>query len=260
MIELHTLGAVDLRDAHGAELRGVLAHPKRVALLVYLAVAQPHGFQRRDVLLGLFWPNLDQQRARGALRKAVHVLRRGLGPETLVGRGDEEVGLAEGALRCDAVAFAQAARDGRCGAALELYRGEFLQGFFISDAPEFEHWVDGERSRLAAQAANAAWALAEQAALEQEDVLTVTWARRAMTFTPGDEADLRRLVTLCYGVGDRAAALQAYEEFSARLLAEYGVRPSAETRDLIEAVKLSREIRFTTPDKRLPRPPSKPAS
>ena len=50
------------------------------------------------------------------------------------------------------------------------------------------------------------------------------------------------------------------EEFSARLLAEYGVRPSAETRDLIEAVKLSREIRFTPQDKRSPRPPSKPAS
>ena len=260
MIELRTLGGVDLRDAAGAEIRGVLGHPKPVALLIYLAVAQPRGFQRRDVLLGLFWPELTQERARGALRKAVHVLRRGVGADTIVGRGDEEVGLKEGALRSDAGAFERAARDGRFNDALELYRGDFLQGFFISDAQEFEHWVDGERSRLRAQAAKAAWALAEGAALEQEDVLTVTWARRAMAFTPSDEAELRHLVTLCYRVGDRAAALQAYTEFSARLLSDYGVRPSAETRELIEAVKMSREIRIAPPDKRSPRPPSKPAS
>jgi DNA-binding SARP family transcriptional activator len=259
MIELCTLGAVDLRDTEGAELRGVLAHPKRVALLVYLAVAKPYGFQRRDVLLGLFWPELTQARARGALRKAVHLLRRGLGPDTLVGRGDEEVGLKEETLRTDTVTFEQAVRDGRFSDALELYRGDFLQGFYVSDAPEFEHWVDAERSRLRNQAASAAWALAERAALEQEDVLTVTWARRALGFTPGDEGELRHFVTLCYRVGDRAAALQAYNEFSARLLSEYGVRPSAETRELIEAVKMSREIRITPPDKRPPRPPSKPA-
>ncbi|HVH11292.1 MAG TPA: BTAD domain-containing putative transcriptional regulator [Gemmatimonadales bacterium] len=257
MIELRTLGAVDLRDDHGAELRGVLAHPKRVALLVYLTVAQPRGFQRRDVLLGLFWPNLNQQRARAALRKAIHVLRRALGADTLVGRGDEEVGLREGALRSDTAAFERAALEGRFGDALDLYRGEFLQGFFISDAPEFEHWVDGERSRLHEQAGRAAWALAERAALEQEDALTVTWARRAFAFTPSDEAELRHMVTLCYRVGNRAAALQAYTEFSARLLAEYGVRPSAETRNLIEAVKMSRDIRIAPPGERSPRPPSK---
>src|SRR5256886_14176337 len=99
MIELHTLGAVDLWDAHGAELRGVLAHPKRVALLVYLAVAQPHGFQRRDALLALFLPHLAPQRARRAPRKAAHMLRPGPGAETPLGRGDEEGGLAQGGLR-----------------------------------------------------------------------------------------------------------------------------------------------------------------
>src|SRR5712692_5184053 len=153
MIELHTLGAVDVRDSDGRELQAVLTQPKRVALLVYLAVARAHGFQRRDILLALFWPLLDQARARGALRKALHVLRRSLGPETLVGRGDEEVGLADTALRCDAVAFEHAIAQRRFEGALELYRGDFLEGFFISAAPEFERWVDRERWHLRDQAA-----------------------------------------------------------------------------------------------------------
>jgi len=242
MIELRTLGAVDLRDRDGGELRALLAQPKRLALLIYLAVAQPSGFHRRDTLLALFWPELDQGRARAALRKAVLVVRHGLGSETLVGRGDEELGLAAGAVSCDAVAFDQAVAERRFGDALELYQGDLLAGFFISGAPEFERWVERERARCREQAAGAAWAAAEQAATEERDVLAVTWARRALDFTPTDESALRRMIVLFYRMGDRAAALHAYNEFERRLLEECGVRPSAETRRLVEAVRQSGEV------------------
>jgi DNA-binding SARP family transcriptional activator len=244
MIELRTLGAVDLRDREGMELRAVLAQPKRLALLIYLAVAQPRGFHRRDTLLALFWPELDQGRARAALRKALLILRQGLGPETLPSRGDEELGLAAGVVWCDAVAFEQAVGERRFGDALALYRGDLLDGFFIAGAPEFERWVERERSRLREQAARAAWALAEESAAQAQDVLVVQWARRALAFTPTDESALRRLITLFYRMGDRAAAIHAYNEFAARLYEECGVRPSAETRQLVEVVKQSGELRL----------------
>ena len=70
MIELRTLGTLDLRDGAMGEIRRVLAQPKRLALLVYLALAP--AAPRRDSLLALFWPELDQGRARLALRQAVH--------------------------------------------------------------------------------------------------------------------------------------------------------------------------------------------
>ncbi len=257
MIELRTLGAVDLRGLSGEEVRGMLAQPKRVALLVYLALARPRGFQRRDVLLALFWPEADQQRARAALRKAVHVLRRALGDRVVVGRGDEELGLAEGTVWCDAVAFEQALGDGRAADALELYRGDLLPGFFVSGAPDFERWVEGERGRLRELAAAATWGLAEHAAADERDEQAVHWARRAIAFTPTDEGALRRLVTLLYGMGDRAAAMHAYSEFAARLLDEYGVRPSRETRRLIEDVKASAETLDHSPGHRPSGPPAK---
>jgi DNA-binding SARP family transcriptional activator len=239
-IELRTLGAVDLRDREGHEVRSVLAQPKRLALLVYLAVARPGGFHRRDTLLGLFWPELDQVRARAALRKAVLFLRRGLGAGALEGRGDEELGLAAGVVACDAVAFERAVVEGRFGDALDLYRGDLLDGFFVPGAPEFERWVERERPRLRERAAGAAWALAEAAATREDQV--VRWGRRALEFTPTDESALRRLVRLFYRMGDRAAALRAYNDFATRLLDECGVRPSAETRRLVELMRQSGEL------------------
>lgn len=242
MIELKTLGTVELQDTAGRELRSVLAQPKRLAVLVYLALARPRGFQRRDVLLALFWPEADHEHARAALRKVVHVLRRELGEGVLLGRGDEEVGFADGLVRCDVVAFEQAIGERRFAEALELYRGELLEGFFVSAAPEFERWVDGERVRVREQAAAAAWALADEAGGDEQGVLALNWARRALSFTPADEGALRRLIALAYRCGDRAAALRAYSQFAARLAQEFGVRPSAETRELIEVIRASGEI------------------
>ena len=47
MIEFHTLGALDLRDSAGSKVSAVLVHPKRTALLAYLAAATPRGFHWR---------------------------------------------------------------------------------------------------------------------------------------------------------------------------------------------------------------------
>ncbi len=56
MIELRTLGGLDLHDARGRELRVMSAASKRVALLTYLAIATPRGFHRRDTLELVGWP------------------------------------------------------------------------------------------------------------------------------------------------------------------------------------------------------------
>src|SRR3989442_1118147 len=241
MIELRTLGLVDLKDVDGREIRAVLTQPKRIALLAYLAVATPRGFHRRDTLLGLFWPELDQPHARASLRKAIHALRQALGDDALAGRGDEELALGEGRVWCDAVEFERALDDRRPGDALALYRGDFLEGFFISGARDFERWHDHERARLRQRAAVAAWAVAEERLAAGDDVAASQCARRALELAPDDEAALRRVIGLLYQLGDRAGALHLYNEFARRLVEEYGVQPSAETRQLVEQVKSSGE-------------------
>ena len=70
MIELRTFGTLELRDTERRDVRGVLAQPKRLGLLVYLALAHDGGFCRRDAVLPVFWPELDEQHARASLRQA----------------------------------------------------------------------------------------------------------------------------------------------------------------------------------------------
>src|SRR5437016_4181677 len=153
MVEFRLLGTLSLTTADGREAGSLLSQPRRLALLAYLAAATPRGPHRRDTLLALFWPELDQEHARAALRQSLHVLRSALGADAMVSRGDEEIGLDFERIWCDVAAFARAIDGGELGQALDLYRGNLLEGFFISDAPEFERWLESERAKLAGAAA-----------------------------------------------------------------------------------------------------------
>ncbi|MBI2403664.1 MAG: tetratricopeptide repeat protein [Gemmatimonadetes bacterium] len=237
MLRLRTLGVLDLVDDAGRELRSVLAQPKRLALLAYLAVENRRGFQRRDALLGLFWPDLDHDHARHALNQAVHVLRRDLGPRVVVTRGDEELGVDPTGLWCDAAAFERALEAGHLEPALDLYRGDLLEGFFVCEAAEFERWLETTRATLRRRAAAAAWSLAERAEEQEQGSLAAHWARRAVSLAPADEAGLRRLVALLERQGDWTGAVRAYHEFAARLRRDYDLEPSAETRALVDAIR-----------------------
>ena len=97
----------------------MLAQPKRLALLVYLAVARG-GFRRRDKLLGLFWPELDEVHSRDALSQALRFLRKGCGAGVITARGNDEVGVDRARLLCDAVQFSEAAEQGRNAEALAI--------------------------------------------------------------------------------------------------------------------------------------------
>ena len=237
MIEFRLLGALHLTDAEGREVQSLLTRPRRLALLAYLAAATPRRLHRRDSLLALFWPELDEEHARAALRQALHVVRDALGADVIVTRGDEEVGLDLERIRCDVVAFDQAVAAGQFGEALECYRGPLLDGFFISDAAEFERWLEIERARLAQAAARSARRLLEQREVEGDVTAAVEWARRAAQLAPHDEELQRLLITLLDRLGDRAGAVESYEQFAKRLAADLETEPAAETQAVITAVR-----------------------
>ena len=235
MLQLHTLGTLDLRAGTEADCAAVLAQPKRLALLIYLAAASPRRFHRRDSLLALFWPDLDESHARAALRRTLYFLRNALGADAIVGRGDDEVGAGD-AIWCDAAEFEAALSRGDLSRALDVYRGEFLTGFHVAGAPEYQDWLDRERTRLRDLAADAARTLAEDAASLDRHDDAVRYTRRALLLDPHDEVALRRLMTMLDAAGDRAAALRAYDEFARRLVAELDLEPSRESRELREKV------------------------
>src|SRR5262249_30260261 len=147
-----------------------------------------------------FWPEADTERARASLSQAVYQLRRTLGADMVLSRGTEEVGLSE-LLWCDAIQFERALREGKTNDALALYTGVFLDGFFISDAPEFEEWAAQRRERLRRSAVDAFGAVSELEARRGERSRAIEMARRAATAAPEDEASLRRLLGMLVRFG-----------------------------------------------------------
>jgi serine/threonine-protein kinase len=228
---------LDLRGLGGQELHVVLAQPKRAALLCYLALASPRGFHRRDTLLALFWPEHDTERARNALSQAVHFLRRSLGTGAIVSRNGDALSLDRGAVWCDAVAFEEALDSGRTAEALDLYRGDLLTAFHVSDAPEFERWADLERERLRRRAANAALDLAREEEARGGTLRAPRWLRRALEISPYDEGTLRRLLRRLDEAGDRAEAIQEYDAFARRLRSDLELEPAPETAALADAIR-----------------------
>ena len=243
MLELRLLGPIALADSNGAELRAVLAQPKRFALLAYLAATDPPSFCRRDTLLALFWPELDTARARNALNQALRHLRRAAGAEVIVRRGSDELGIDADHLRCDVAAFHRAIAHGRWGDAVALYRGELLPGFFIPDAPQFDEWMERERDRLRHTALSAA--AKQTAELERIGELTaaVDVARRALELAPDDERTVRTLMALLERIGERAAALHVYDRFARLLATEFDAEPATDTRALAERLRQRGEPR-----------------
>src|SRR2546429_513040 len=237
MIRLRLLGTVDLRDSQGRELGAVLRRPKLLALLGYLTIARPRGFQRRDTLVALLWPELDHAHARNALNQAVHALRQAVGREVLRARGEEEVGTKEEGISCDVREFETALEAGHADHALDLYRGSLFNGFHVSEVPEFERWLDEERERLRRRAGEGAQLLIERDETARNPVGAARWAQRLTELSPFDETAVRRLVELLDRAGDRAGAVRAYQEFARRLGRDLEVEPSAETRVVVDGIR-----------------------
>ena len=241
MLRLFTFGSVNLEGPPEGDPGAVLAQSKRLALLVYLAAARPFGVHRRDELLALFWPDLDDTRARDALNQALRFLRQALGPDVFVRRGGEDVGIDPGRLWCDAAAFRVALDGGRPAEALELYRGDFLQGFFIEESGGFEEWMERERAAHREAAARGAREVAEREAEGGGYTQAIAWGRRALELAPDDERALRRLLRWYDRAGDRAGALRTYQSFASRFEDEFGCEPSPET------AALAAQLRAGTP-------------
>ncbi len=246
-MEVRTLGAAELVDRASPGAPSSTIQPKRLALLAYLALAGRGRSRRRDRVVALFWPELDDAHARSALRQALSYLRRTLGPSAIATRGEDEVGI--GSVDCDAVRFDEAVASGHCDEAMALYAGDFLDGLFVADAsPELEEWVETERVRLRQSASSAACAVATSARTTGDRAKAVEWGRRAAALAPDDESRLRWLILLFDEQGDRGGALEAYDRFARRLMTEYACAPSAETQSLMTAVRDRTVSRGTVPN------------
>src|SRR5690606_33064621 len=122
-------------------------------------------------------------------------------------------------------------------AALELYRGDVLDGVFVAGAQPFEEWLDAQRIRRRTEAQQAATQAARRHAAAGRLDEALRWGLRATALAPLNEDAVRTVVALRYLAGDRAGAMEEFNRFEALLRDEHDVPPSPETQRLIDAVR-----------------------
>jgi Tol biopolymer transport system component/DNA-binding SARP family transcriptional activator len=239
MIEFKMLGEIRLKAADGTELDAVIRQPKRLAVLSYLAAPAPGARHRRDLLLALFWPDLDTAHARTSLRNAIYVLRQSLGDEVLHSTGDEEISVNPDSLRTDLAVVLTALKEGRIDDALAAYGGELLPGLFPADSEGFQRWLDSERTRLKVAVSSAAVGRLNELENKKEFPQALAVARRMLEIQPDDEIIVRRTMVLHEALGDMAGGLNVFEKYRSRLAADYDAAPSPETAALADRLRSS---------------------
>jgi DNA-binding SARP family transcriptional activator len=225
------------------------------ALLAYLALEADRAHERAT-LVGLFWPEMPEAKALNNLSKALGLLRQALHdhdqamPYLLVSRQTVRFNPASD-YRLDVAEFqrciAPQAGWPQLEAAVALYRGEFLSGFSLPDAPAFEEWLLLWRERLHQQTLAALERLATHNLAVANYEQVQRYARRQLELDAWREAAHVQLMRALALAGKRSAALEQYETCCRLLADELGVEPAAETVALYESIKAGN----LTPGKRL---------
>jgi predicted ATPase/DNA-binding SARP family transcriptional activator len=250
-LTLNVFGPPDIRFA-GRAL--TLPTRKTQALLIYLAVEG--GAHSRDALATLLWPDSDPEQGRAALRQTLAMLKKVITKVApsflLITRTDLAV------QHTDAIDFdfhvvqsAWAALQttqrtphtqplatapdlqARIQAASVRYRGDFLAGLTIDDAPEFEQWVSLQREAWHQRMGQVFDHLSQFHLDNGAFVTTIDLTSRWIAHDPLHEPAYRRLMTMQATTGDRAAALRTYHACRKALATDLGVEPDAETESLI---------------------------
>jgi DNA-binding SARP family transcriptional activator/tetratricopeptide (TPR) repeat protein len=229
---------------------------KVLALLVYLIVEG--GMHSREALMTLLWSETPASKASVVLRVTLSRLRQALQPagEVMITSGGQ-VGFnfsRPAALDLDWLSTAVLATTSpeELARILEMDRGEFLEGFSLPDAPEFDHWVAVHREACQLQVETVYDRLSKYQLANWEITNSVETAKRWVRRAPLSEAAYRRLMAAQALNGDRPAALQAYAECRAMLETEFGLEPARETAILAE--NIAHEQQPKEPGERLAAP------
>jgi DNA-binding SARP family transcriptional activator len=248
---------------------------KALALLIYLAV--DGGIHTRKTLSESFWPELDAEHGRAALRATLLELRklleRGHGPgeQAHLHIERDTLEIEQGSplildLRLVESISKQAGQVGRRGELLadqaggellaqleqatRVARGPFLASFTLRDSQFFDDWTRQHREYWHLRVHQLFDALSKHYEQVGEVERAIETVSRWLGFDRLHEEGYRRLMRLRFSQGDRVGALRTYATCRAALADELQVQPEPET------VALAKRLRHTAPLRQSPSQPS----
>jgi DNA-binding SARP family transcriptional activator len=263
-LQLHLLGPPEVRVGDT-----MLTFPTRktLALLVYLAVEG--GPQPREHLAALLWPESDQERSYASLRNTLSHLKSALSPtydqletgylsityQTLALNPDADIRIDLHTVE-RAYAQARADRSNRekpkktanvplLQKAAATYRDDFLTGFSLGDAPEFDLWVSIQSEVWRRRLGLILDRLSELQYASGNFAATTEVASLWSALDTMNEAAYRRKMRAHFAAGERGQALDTYDACRSILVAELGIEPGPDTKALAARIRTQRPARRT---------------
>ncbi|MEO5510258.1 MAG: BTAD domain-containing putative transcriptional regulator, partial [Longimicrobiales bacterium] len=231
---LRTLGALSLRriDTGADEL---LNQRMRLALLAFVAAA-PDGAVPRERVTSLFWPEADQLHARNSLNQLLYGIRRSLADDSVIDvSGALHVNSA--VIVSDVQQFRAALAASDLAVAVGCYRGPFLDGVYLRDAPDFEQWSENTRRALSADYSSALERLITSALDRRDSIAAVQHAR---SLEAADRLGTRGAILMIRALassGDVAGAIRHGHLYATLLRAELDVGLPREVDDELQTLR-----------------------
>ena len=210
---------------------------RQTRALLYLLAARLEPIPRARIAF-LFWPDMSDAIARRHLTRLLSGLRAVLPLPNLLLTDEESVALNPALVQSDSQQLAAASVSGDLTvleAAVACYRGPFMAGFSLPNAPEYEIWQMQTARHLDAHYLTLLEQLAVRYASAGDLPAAIRAVQRYLATDELAEAMHRRLIGLYLAAGDCAAAQRQYEQCALILERELGVSPLPETRAALQA-------------------------
>jgi DNA-binding SARP family transcriptional activator len=202
--------------------------PKDAAMLAILAI---EGSMARNRMASWLWPNTRMPQARANLRQRLLRLRRQFGFNLVTGHHlltlhtcvVSELDEVIAALHQNPYALT----------------GELLGTLDFPRCEELESWIRQAREHWRARCHGALNELARDHEQAGRFGHALPFAKRLAAEEPLHEHNLQSLMRLHHALGDRSAAIAAYEKTKTMLHRELGISPSTETQLLLSSIRNS---------------------
>ncbi len=222
MISLDTLGKLSI-SVDGTSIR--LATKKHAALLIYLA-AHVDRIVRREQLARLLWSRSPLPRARHSLSQAIYAIRKQL-PVDYILVTNAGMSIPAKHVSADFLMLRAAYEEARYLDVTRLYKGDFLDGFWVPDATDFEHWQEAECGSLRQMAYNAMSHLLMEAERGRNWIEVERLASRILSLNPYAEEVHRVRIEALVASGNRILASDVLERALDMYRDQYGDAPAS---------------------------------
>lgn len=204
----------------------VFSYGKVNALVYYLLI---HKNISRDEIAGLLWSEESDTVAKKNLRNAIYKAKSALGEDIILSPKKSVLMLnPQKEIYIDVDEFLKSDHE----AAMSLYQGEFLQGFYVKNAEEFENWILKTREQLKKRYIDLLNDCMDRAVEEKHSQKAENCAKNLIRIDEFDEKPYRVLMSLYQQSGNYAKVLECYHGLADLLDRELGIKPDEQTKQI----------------------------